>query len=103
MKIIPYGHRVKIVKHIREINDEIRPVQKNEYEELPPMEENRGNFIENGDVTDIDAYEKEQRRLFQHAVAQFRGAKGDIVIEYQSKDNVIRDMQVNVLLIYIAD
>ncbi len=98
LKIIPYGHRVKIVKRIREINEEVRPVQRNEYEELPEIEDNRSNF-NNGDITDINAYEEEQRRLFQQAVSEFRGGKGDIVIEDQSRDNVIGDRKVNVIYI----
>jgi hypothetical protein len=62
---------VKILKKIKEIREanEVRPLQNNDYEELP----------------DIDAYEAEQRRLFQEAVNEFRGNKGIVKIEDYSK------------------
>ena len=57
---------------------EVRPVQNNDYEELP----------------DIDAYEAEQRRLFQQAVEEFRGNKGEIKIEDHSnrQDKIIANV-----------
>lgn len=39
----------------------------------------------NSPIDDIDEYEAEQRRLFQQAVAEFRGGKGEILVEDQSK------------------
>ncbi len=60
---IPYGHRNKIMKRIKNKNsDGTRPVTNNQYDELPPNEE---------DVYD----EEKQRRLFQEAVEAFRGNK----------------------------
>jgi hypothetical protein len=82
LKVIPYGHRVKIIKRIRELKgaDEVRPIQNNNYEELP----------------DVDAYEAEQRRLFQQAVSEFRGNKGEIKIENHSikeSNNVVSNVK----------
>jgi hypothetical protein len=45
-------------------------------------------------LPDIDAYEAEQRRLFQQAVEEFRGNKGDIKIEDSSnrQDKVLANV-----------
>jgi hypothetical protein len=65
-EFIPYGHRMKIIKRIKELNNvHVRPEQHNVYEELPI----KGDF---NDIDDIEAYEAEQRQLFQQAVQQFR-------------------------------
>jgi hypothetical protein len=89
LKFVPYGHRAKMMKRIKEMatTTTIRPVQNNVYEELPMA-------MEFNSIEDIEAYEAEQRRLFQQAVAQFRSGgdtdtvetKGGLVVNVHPED-----------------
>lgn len=75
---IPYGHRAKIMKRLKDFrSDEIRPSNGTLYEELP-IEVAIGE--DNLNVNSKDTYdEQEQRRLFQKAVSDFRNANNNTI------------------------
>jgi hypothetical protein len=67
----------------------VRPLQSNIYEELPMG----NNATEFNSIEEIEAYEAEQRRLFQQAVNEFRNANTE-----QTTQNNFNKGENNILI-----
>ena len=95
---IPYGHRAKILKKIKNSN---RFALKNSADEKDVYNEIGTDDKTRNDFDDLEQNEREQRRLFQLAVEEFRKGNSSKNINYDQENPTDSIQNSNVYIVYL--